>query len=132
MTTTVYHLDWEASAGIRELAYERELTAEEKSINNALSYAMTGAVSPAILDLFMGGYYHKVATVETDDLGIAYKLTNNIHQGWWLNDGVTQKFVGEGTRSTSMGDLIRDDAGVWYLVAPAGFTKLIANQESVA
>lgn len=127
MNTTVYHLDWEASAGLRELAYERELTDDEKNISTAIAHAMTGTVSQDILDLFMKGYYKKVATVETVDLGEAYQLTNNIDKSWCEHRSVTKHFDAEGTRSTSMGDLIRNPEGVWFMVASMGFTKLIDN-----
>jgi hypothetical protein len=87
MTTTVYHLDWKVAADLRDLASERELLCDEGNIDRAFSRAMTGTVSPAILDLFMNGHYHKVATVATDDLDSAYQLTNSIHDGWWNNHG---------------------------------------------
>ena len=50
----------------------------------------------------------------------AYEWTNTIDNYWWDNQNVIPKFEGEGCRSTSMGDLIKIDDGV-YSVEACGF-----------
>ncbi len=49
--------------------------------------------------------FRQVARVATDDLEVAFELTNTINGPWWLNDRVT--FLGTGgCRSTSVGDMM--------------------------
>ena len=67
-----------------------------------------------------------VADVDTDDLNVAYQLTNNIEDSWCDNKGVTISEVVRqlgGARSTSMGDVMFHD-GKWYMVASIGFTLM--------
>jgi hypothetical protein len=69
--------------------------------------------------------YHAVATVDTDDLDEAFRLTNTIDTPWWENDGVAVVSPVRctklwGMRSTSVGDvMIRHN--VCWIVAAAGF-----------
>ena len=72
---------------------------------------------------FEAGVYQQVAEVSTDDLDVAYELTNTISGPWWLNEKVTKRFDGKGCRSTSVGDVICTGGYVWA-VSPVGFTKL--------
>jgi hypothetical protein len=51
--------------------------------------------------------YSLVATVDSDDVDKVYELTNTIDSYWWKNAGVTPEFIGEGCRSTSVGDVIK-------------------------
>lgn len=62
-----------------------------------------------------------VAEVDTDNLDVAYTLTNSIDEYWWDNDGVDA--IVTHTRSTSCGDVMNvgDD---WYIVASVGFEKI--------
>lgn len=64
--------------------------------------------------------YELVAYVETDDKGVAYELTNHIHQEWWKNEGV--RCMKE-TRSTSVGDVMEVNGELWR-VEPLGYKKL--------
>ena len=50
--------------------------------------------------------YVLVADVSVDDPDMAYELTNTIDNYWWENDKVDQNFVGDGCRSTSVGDVL--------------------------
>lgn len=52
-----------------------------------------------------GTKYHHVADVDTNDIELAYELTNSIDAPWWGNQLVNKTFTGKGTRSTSVGDL---------------------------
>lgn len=57
--------------------------------------------------------YALVATVRCHDIDDAFRLTNHIDTAWWKNEGVV--LVGPPAhRSTSVGDVVVDDAGkVW-------------------
>jgi len=70
--------------------------------------------------------FRKVADVATDDLDVAYRLTNSIDGYWWENVDVHPTFRDAGCRSTSVGDLMIRD-GIKYVVAPAGF-ELFKNK----
>ena len=63
----------------------------------------------------------EVAHVDTDDMQVAYELTNTIDHAWWLNKEV-KPFVNK-ARSTSMGDLMIGPDGT-YAVAACGFVKV--------
>lgn len=71
------------------------------------------------------GHFECVATVETDNLDIAYKDTNNIDQPWHTNTNV--KAVRRTNRSTSVGDLLKKD-NVFYVVESVGFRKLTQEE----
>lgn len=60
------------------------------------------------------------ATKKMSALDWAYEWTNSIDYGWWDNPNVIPMFEGEGCRSTSMGDLIKIDDGL-YRVEAFGF-----------
>lgn len=66
------------------------------------------------------GDYELVAYVEGEDKGLAYELTNHIHQEWWKNDGV--RCMKE-ARSTSVGDVMEVGGELWR-VEPLGYKKL--------
>lgn len=70
-----------------------------------------------------GTKYLHVADVATDDLEVAYELTNSINRGWWENEGVTKTFTKAGCRSTSVGDMAIHN-GVTYLCDMVGWKKL--------
>lgn len=67
--------------------------------------------------------YSLVAEVNTDDFGVAFRLTNLRHHPWHENDGVTPKFEGLGCRSTSVGDIFEMD-GKKFLIRPVGFLEI--------
>lgn len=66
--------------------------------------------------------FRLVAEVVTPDIEAVFQLTNHIHAAWWDNPEAT-KLVEGPVRSTSVGDVI-EDAGVFWLVKPAGLDRL--------
>jgi hypothetical protein len=50
--------------------------------------------------------YVMVAEVDSDEPDAVYELTNTTNHLWWENLGVHPAFVGEGVRSTSVGDVL--------------------------
>ena len=66
----------------------------------------------------------KVAEVDTDDLNIAWRLTQHIESNWTKNEGVKSYY--EHIRSTSVGDVIVCDDRGW-VIAPIGFDELAKN-----
>ena len=93
------------------------------ALNSDLHFIDSEELCPQFVD----GYvpvrenYSLIATVETDELGEVFGLTNHIHYEWWRNDGV--ELVKE-SRSTSVGDLIEAEDGILYMVASVGFTEV--------
>jgi hypothetical protein len=66
-----------------------------------------------------------VALIKTDSLEEAYRLTNNIDVGWEHNEGVEVIGIAKNHRSTSVGDVLMDKDGAFYVVEPlSGFRKL--------
>lgn len=63
----------------------------------------------------------KVADVDTDNLDIAFTLTNNIDIPWTENKKVIPAC--ENLRSTSMGDVLIKE-GIAYLVLDTGFKDI--------
>lgn len=78
--------------------------------------------SKAVIELFNEGYYQLVAKVNTDSLEHAWKQTNHIDESWIENQDV-QAMVGE-ARSSKVGDVMKDSAGKYYVVASIGFTQI--------
>ena len=72
-----------------------------------------GKQDPKVSDLVLA------AEVDTDDLELAFQLTNHIDMDWWDNEGVTRY---GGKRSTSCGDVMEKD-GTFFVVASAGFRE---------
>jgi hypothetical protein len=67
--------------------------------------------------------YRHVASVDTDDLDVAWDRTNHIDDSWQKNADVIVAPMGERARSSMVGDVfIRD--GVAHCVAPFGFEQL--------
>ena len=82
---------------------------------------------------FLSDKYELVATVgmtagdETDaELGTAYSMTQHIDVAWTDNDDADLNVYSKSTpkRSTSVGDILLTGDGIFYMVAPLGFTKL--------
>ena len=69
-----------------------------------------------------------VASVSTNDLEEAFKLTNSIDRAWYDNPDV---IVERPSRSTSVGDFMVTDDGKWYMVDGVGFLRIpaIFNKE---
>lgn len=61
-----------------------------------------------------------VAEVRTNDLQVAFRLTNTKEKDWWTYEGVSQQFSGSYCRSTSVGDVLELN-GTYYAIAPFGF-----------
>jgi hypothetical protein len=78
------------------------------------------------LETLKKGSFMFVATVETDNLDVAFRDTNNIDQAWSLNTNV--KAVRRENRSTSIGDLLRKDSTM-YVVETLGFRELTREEE---
>ena len=67
--------------------------------------------------------YEMVGFVRTDDLDVAYQLTNHIAHNWTTNPEVEAH--GPTQRSTSIGDILVNDNGV-FAVSSVGFELLRA------
>lgn len=71
--------------------------------------------------------YVKVAEVETDDLDVAWQLTNHIESAWTENAGVTptdEGFAGDDRHRSSMVGDVFEVSGKFYVVATCGFDLL--------
>lgn len=67
------------------------------------------------------------ATVKTNDLEEAFRLTNHINNDWQENEGVTSS--GLSRRSTSVGDILVEDSK-YHVVESCGFRELSAEEVS--
>ena len=65
--------------------------------------------------------YALVATVSNEDVDTVYRLTNSIDSPWWKNFGVTPEFIGEGCRSTSVGDIVELANGTRLICCDIGW-----------
>jgi hypothetical protein len=70
------------------------------------------------------GEYRLVAEVRAEGLDDVFQLTNSIDAPWWGNDGVQAKFSGNGCRSTSVGDIVVDSAGVGHFCDRIGWVNV--------
>lgn len=66
--------------------------------------------------------YNKVADIETKDLNEAYELSNSINSPWLFNNKVKSDLLV--CRSTSVGDVIEDNDGNFFMVDMIGFKEL--------
>jgi hypothetical protein len=70
-----------------------------------------------------------VAHIKTDSLEEAYRLTNNIDVGWEQNEGVEAIGIAKNHRSTSVGDVLMDKDGAFFVVEPlSGFRRLTPEE----
>jgi len=76
-------------------------------------YEGIGLSMEQIIVKFQSGEYFKAGEMNTNDLDKAYGASQNLVCGW--GDGKQ--------RSTSVGDIIENDEGV-YIVAECGFEKI--------
>jgi len=67
--------------------------------------------------------YRHVAGVLCAGLDAAFELTNHIDGDWALNREVATVGLNR-KRSTSVGDMMRDENGVPFMVSSVGFTSL--------
>lgn len=87
----------------------------------------TGLTTAEARDVYKGEHpdfmFKKVADVSTDDLDVAYELTNTIHGYWVTYNGSRLTAYGARLRSTSVGDMMIDAAGKRHVVASIGFEE---------
>jgi hypothetical protein len=74
------------------------------------------------LRAFNSSGYEFVGYVKTEDLNVAYQLTNHIDHDWTENEDVSAPVHSE-PRSTSVGDILVSDTKV-FIVARMGFEIL--------
>lgn len=103
---TVYHLDYS------KLSDEEQL------------HVRIFPDSAAMNRLFELGKYTKVAEVDSDNLELAFELTNHIDRSWTENKNV--KSLVDNPRSTSVGDMMELD-GRRYMVDSVGFAGPITQ-----
>jgi hypothetical protein len=86
----------------------------------------------AVTALWLAGGYEKVATVDTDDLEVAWALTNNVHTSWSMEPDAKVTVTAllpvingqtYGRKSSEVGDVFVLN-GVRHVVASIGFRKL--------
>jgi hypothetical protein len=75
--------------------------------------------------------YYEVASVSSDNIEEAFRLTNSIEFNWWENAEVTALFSGGGCRSTSVGDVVEVN-GTFHLCASSGWTVLEKDFNDIA
>ena len=68
--------------------------------------------------------FNLVATVDAKELGHVVPLTNHVDSPWTENAGVELHVPANVCRSTSVGDVIADEAGDYYRVEGMGFSKI--------
>ncbi len=74
--------------------------------------------------LFDEGFYEQVAEISTDDLEVAWRLTNHIDTSWSMNPADIVKVVGsDNVRSSMVGDIFIQN-GIKYVVANVGFKPI--------
>ena len=65
--------------------------------------------------------YTLVAEVPTDELEDVYRLTNSVESSWTINKEL--EVFGHSHRSTSVGDIVENDNGV-FMVDIVGFKQI--------
>jgi hypothetical protein len=68
-----------------------------------------------------------VADVDTDDLEVAYDMTQSVDAPWTKNPGVTTPKMYPHYRSSSVGDVFVDADGKAHRVDRTGFTPVSVN-----
>lgn len=68
--------------------------------------------------------YKLVATVDSNDLEVAFDRTNNIDSAWPNNELVTAELNPNGHRSTSSGDVMVNEDGQIFTVSTVGFKPM--------
>ncbi|MCA8228313.1 hypothetical protein [Burkholderia vietnamiensis] len=100
---------------------EQELSHNEVMLSARRDTAKAAALFSAPTDTCA---YRFVAEVKAKDLEDVFETTNTINKPWWTNHGVDRKFVGPGCRSTSVGDIVVDEAGTGHFCAPMGWKEV--------
>lgn len=78
----------------------------DRDVSFLLSLRPTPARVEKLIEMGALRYVEVAEIPNCGDINRAFFLTNTIDNYWWENPGVTRKFSGEGTRSTSAGDVI--------------------------
>jgi len=73
--------------------------------------------------------YKKVAIVESENIDDVFRITNHIDRDWTENEEV-EWFLEGGQRSTSVGDVAENEAGVRFYCAPIGWELLEEVEEA--
>jgi hypothetical protein len=68
--------------------------------------------------------FEKVALVEVDEMSDVFRVTNHIDENWTFNPEVLEAPKGAKVRSTSVGDVVADESGEFYVCATVGWEKL--------
>ncbi len=100
--------------------------ADNSIIRDSLCFGLGEIYSNAdVLVNYAEGNSKKVAEVDTDDLDIAYELTNSIDTVWYETMRMTGagEVFGTAHRSSSVGDIFKID-GDLYVVGRIGFVEL--------
>jgi len=101
--------------------------ADNSIIRDSLCFSEDGNVFNRVSALlnFAEGNYTKVANVDTDDIDIAYELTNSIDTTWYETMRMTGagEVFGTTHRSSSVGDIFKI-GGDLYIVGRIGFVEL--------
>lgn len=70
--------------------------------------------------------YQKVAQIEAESLEETYLKTQHLETVWWHNKGVAAVQM---SRSTAVGDVLRDKNGDLWVVAAFSFVRLADRAE---
>jgi len=84
--------------------------------------------SAPVDDLNWPASYQEVAHVEAKSLEEAYFKTQHLETAWWHNRGVKAIQI---SRSTAVGDVIRDEQNDLWVVAVTGFIPVSENKKEV-
>jgi hypothetical protein len=79
-----------------------------------------------VVDLNWPANYQKVALVEANSLEEVYLKTQHLETVWWHNQSVKAIQM---SRSTAIGDVLRDENGNLWVVAAFGFVKTTGHSE---
>ena len=126
MKVRVFHLNWSLANSDSLIGKMVTILQAGSVLDHTRGGLRDSLVSKVVNRLFteeIEAYTH-VATVEVDDLSMAFLLTNTIDHPWWENDGVDA--IVENTRSTSVGDLYLLEDGTLQLIRPAGLLEVPA------
>jgi len=111
----LYHLDWEAERA----------ESPDRLLGIIVPPTSTVSFEANVLDALKRGTYRKVATITGYRLDEVFRLTQNLDESWTEANVPGVEPHGETpARSTSVGDLIRDDDGKYHAVATFGLVRV--------
>lgn len=95
--------------------------------NDRLADSVMAAVTKGGVDgVIAAGLYREVAHVDCGGIDSVFPATNHIDHDWTTNDSVLAH--ADNCRSTSVGDLVLDEAGELHVCASKGWRQLEAEQ----